>query len=132
MPKLNSNNVLLVLNILALVVIFGYAAQKYLMPSVAIQAYKSDYKELVFKCDNAMRDHFIAKSQALNSPSEKSIRDLKAAEVGLLTCHEYDVLRKKLIDFGVTENQLARLGLEAIEEKARDVRSFVESHEIRY
>lgn len=132
MPKLNSNNVLLVLNVLALVVIFGYGAQKYVMPSIAVEAYKAGYKELVFKCDNAMRDHFIAKRQALDSPSEKSTRDLKAAEVGLLICHEYDVLRKKLIDFGVTENQLARLGLEAIEEKSRDVRSFVQTHEIRY
>ena len=132
MPKLNSNNVLLILNVLALLVIFGYVAQKYVMPFVAVETYKADYKELVFKCDNAMRDHFIAKSQALNSPSEKSIRDLRAAEVGLLICHEYDVLRKKLINFGITENQLARLGLEAIEERARDVRSFVQSHEIRY
>jgi hypothetical protein len=132
MPKLNSNNVLLILNVLALVVIFGYGTQKYVVPIVALETYKADYKELVFKCDNAMRDHFIAKSQALGSPSEKSIRDLRAAEVGLLICHEYDVLRKKLINFGITENQLARLGLEAIEERARDVRSFVQSHEIRY
>jgi hypothetical protein len=130
MPKLNG--LLLILNVLALVVIFGYGAQKYVMPSAAVEIYKADYKELVFKCDDAMRDHFIAKRQALDSPSEKSIRDLRAAEVGLLICHEYDVLRKKLIDFGVTENQLARLGLEAIEEKARDVRPFVQSHEIRY
>jgi hypothetical protein len=68
----------------------------------------------------------------LNRPSEKSLQNLKAAEVGLLTCHDYDVLRKKLIDFGITENQLSRVGLEAIEEKEKDVRSFVQTHEIRY
>jgi hypothetical protein len=79
-----------------------------------------------------MRDHFIAKNETLLRPSEGSIRNLRAAEVSLLTCHEYDSLRKKLIDFGITENQLSRLALTAIEEKEQDVRSFVQTHEIRY
>ena len=30
------------------------------------------------------------------------------------------------------KGELASLGIEAIEEKARDVRTFVETHEIRY
>ena len=54
------------------------------------------------------------------------------AEIGLTTCHDYDKLRKKMIGWGVKENELASLGLEAIEKRATDVRKFVEIHEIRY
>jgi hypothetical protein len=132
MHRLNGKNVLLALNVVALVAIFGYGIQKFALPFIATKIYGDNYKELVFKCDSVMRDHFIAKNQVLTNASETSIKNLKAAEIGLLTCHDYDVLRKKLIDFGVTENQLARLGLEAIEEKEKDVRSFVQTHEIRY
>jgi hypothetical protein len=132
MHKLASKHILLVLNILALFVIFGYAIKQVALPFAAIHFYKDRYKELVFKCDNVMRDHFIAKSRVLIDTSDQAIRNLKAAEVGLLACHEYDVLRKKLVEMGVTENQLSMLGLEAIEEKEKDVRSFVQTHEIRY
>jgi len=107
MRGLNGKNVLLALNVVALVAIFEYGIQKFALPFIAIKIYGDNYKELVFKCDSVMRDHFIAKNQVLTNPSETSIKNLKAAEIGLLTCHGYDVLRKKLIDFGVTENQLA-------------------------
>ncbi len=126
------SRVLTILNILALAIIFTYAAKELALPAIAETIYKEDYKELVFKCDNVMRDHFIAKSQVLTSPSSQAIKNLHAAEVGLLTCHDYDVLRKKLISLGLSEIQLSRMGLEAIEERAKDVRSFVETHEIRY
>ncbi len=132
MSKLIPKRILLTLNLLALVAVFGYGIQRFAVPFVSIQLHGANYKELVFKCDSVMRDHFIAKREVLNRPSEKAIQSLKAAEVGLLNCHEYDLLRKKLIDLGVTENRLARLGLEGVEEKEKDVRSFVETHEIRY
>ena len=125
-------SVLLTLNILALVVVFFYAAKELVIPEAAEWFYKNDYKELVFKCDSAMRDHFIAKNQVLHTPSDEAIKNLHAAEVGLLTCHDYDVLRKRLIGYGLNENDLSKIGLEAIEERAKDVRAFVETHEIRY
>ena len=125
-------SLLLTLNILALAVVFFYAAKELAIPAVAEWFYKNDYKELVFKCDSVMRDHFIAKNQVLHSPSDETIRNLHAAEIGLLTCHDYDVLRKRLISSGLSENDLSRIGLEAIEERAKDVRTFVETHEIRY
>lgn len=124
--------VLTVLNILALVVVFYFAITDFFMPMVAELLYKADYKDLMFKCDSVMRDHFIAKRQAIASQSEETTRILHAAEVGLMTCHDYDVLRKRLLGFGVDENTLARIGLEVIEERAKDVRLFVEMHEIRY
>lgn len=120
------------LNILALGIIFTYGIKELALPAIAEMIYREDYKQLVFKCDSVMRDHFIAKREVITSPSDQAIKNLHAAEVGLLACHDYDAVRKKLIAFGVSENQLARIGLEAIEERAKDVRSFVETHEIRY
>ena len=102
------------------------------MPEIAMHVYKNEYKELMFKCDDAMRDHLIAKSAVVTSPSDDAIRNLHAAEVGLMTCHDYDDLRKKAIGVRPDENDLSKIGLEAIEENAKDVRSFVETHEIRY
>lgn len=126
------NKLLTVLNVVALAVIFFYAAKDLAMPFAAEALYRDRYKELVFQCDNVMRDHFIAKNQVLTAPSPEAFNQLRAAEVGLLTCHDYDVLRKKLIALGLSENRLAQIGLEAIEERAKDVRTFVETHEIRY
>lgn len=126
------SRLLTTLNILALAIIFAYAIKELAIPAIAEKIYREDYKELVFKCDSVMRDHFIAKSQVVISPSEQAIKNLHAAEVGLLACHDYDALRKKLISLGLSENDLARIGLEAIEERAKDVRSLVETHEIRY
>jgi len=125
-------SLLLALNILALAAVFFYAAKELVIPRAAEWFYKNDYKELVFKCDSVMREHFIAKSQVLHAPSDGAIKNLHAAEVGLLACHDYDVLRKRLMSYGLSENDLSRIGLEAIEERAKDVRAFVETHEIRY
>jgi len=126
------NTILLTLNLLALGVVFYYTAEELLIPKAAEWLYKHDYKNLVFKCDSVMREHFIAKKQVLRSLSDDAIKNLRAAEVGLLACHDYDVLRKRLLSYGLSENDLSRIGLEAIEEGAKDVRTFVETHEIRY
>ena len=88
-------------------------------------------QEPAFECDEVMRGHLIAKTNALRAPSEESIKGLSAAEVALLSCHDYDKLRKRLQTLGLSEGELASLGIEAIEEKAKDVRTFVETHEIR-
>jgi hypothetical protein len=126
------SKLLTVLNLIALAVIFFHAAKELVIPVVAEALYRDRYKELVFQCDNVMRDHFIIKNQVLVAPSREAFAQLRAAEVGLLTCHDYDVLRKKLIALGLSENRLAQIGLEVIEERAKDVRAFVETHEIRY
>jgi hypothetical protein len=130
--KIGKNRALTILNILALVVISYYAFREFALPTIAESLYKEQYKELVFKCDNVMRDHFIAKSQVLARPSSQTIANLRSAEVGLIDCHQYDVLRKRLLSLGLSETDLARIGLEAIEKHATDVRAFVETHEIRY
>ena len=123
---------LVILNIVAAFSVIAVAAKVVFVPAIAKQVYRDRYKNLVFQCDEVMRAHFIAKSNAVRLPSEQSISELRAAEVSLLSCHDYDKLRKRLQTLGLSEGELASLGIEAIEEKGRDVRTFVETHEIRY
>ena len=123
---------LLIVNVLAVLIVIGFAAERYLAPAIAKAVYAEQYKELMYKCDRVMREHFIAKQMVLASTSDQTIRNLEAAEVGLTSCHEYDKVRKEMIRWGISENTLARIGLEAIEERATEIRTFVEIHEIRY
>ena len=124
--------ILLVANVLAILIMIVFGAERYLAPTIAEAIYAKKYKELMFQCDHVMREHFVAKQMVLASVTEQTIRNLEAAEVGLITCHEYDKIRKKMIRWGLSENGLARIGLEAIEKHATDIRTFVEIHEIRY
>ena len=124
--------ILLIGNVLAVLIVIGFAAERYLAPAIAEAVYAEQYKELMYDCDHVMREHFIAKQMVLASTTEQSIRNLEAAEVGLTSCHDYDKVRKEMIRWGLSENALARIGLEAIEERATDIRTFVEIHEIRY
>ena len=94
--------------------------------------YLADYGEHVFLCDNAMRQHFIAKSRVVNEPSKANVNSLQSAEVGLLDCHEYDKFRKSLISLGLNENDLSEMGLKAIESSRTDLSTLVKQHEIRY
>ena len=119
-------------NVLAVVLVFVYGLVEYVVPQVALKLNKDKYQSLMFQCDHVMREHFIAKQLVVVSPSDKAIKNLEASEVGLLSCHEYDKLRKQLLSYGASEVQLSMIGLEVMEEKAKDVQRFVEIHEIRY
>jgi hypothetical protein len=126
------SRVLMILNIVALLVIFALGFQRLALPAIAKAIYGKTYQELVFKCDNAMREHFIAKNRMLSEPSDDAVKTLNAAEIGLIECHDYDVMRKRLLSLGLTEHDLALMGLKAIEEKGSDVKTFVKIHEIKY
>ena len=119
-------------NFIAVILVFVYGLVEYIVPQIALKLNKEDYQSLMFQCDHVMREHFIAKQLVLVEPSEKAIKNLEASEVGLLTCHDYDKLRKKLLSYGASEVQLSMIGLEVMKKKAVDVRRFVESHEVRY
>ena len=119
-------------NILAILILLFFGIERYVAPFAAKVVYGEKYKELMFQCDHVMREHFIAKQMVLATTNKQTVRNLKTAEIGLTTCHEYDKLRKKLLSWGISENGLSLLGLEAIEERASDIRKFIEIHEIRY
>lgn len=121
-----------IINVIAVILVFTYGLIEYVVPKVSAIIWKEDYQALMFQCDHVMREHFIAKQLVKANPSDKTIANLNASEVGLVTCHEYDKLRKQLLSYGVSEAQLSIIGLEVIEAKSEDVRRFVEIHEIRY
>lgn len=94
--------------------------------------FQDDYGTHVYRCDSAMRNHFIAKSQVADVVDEQTVENLAEAEIALVDCHDYDVFRKRLISYGLTENDLSIMGLNAIEEKGGDIQKLVRIHEIRY
>ncbi len=79
-----------------------------------------------------MRDHYIAKNRVKIEKNDTSLKQLEAAEVGLIDCHDYDKVRKKMKLWGVTDNELSFIGLEVIEKRADDLYEFVEIHEFDY
>ena len=94
--------------------------------------YQSEYGRLVYICDDAMRSHYIAKNKVLETPSELNLAELEITEVALLDCQKYDVLRKRLLSYGLTENDLSLISLKYIEEKSSDLMDVIEIHEINY
>ena len=94
--------------------------------------YAKDYQTFMYRCDNAMRNQFIAKAKVIENPDPKTAQALEAAEIALIDCHDYDVLRKKLLSLGLVSLDLSSMGLEAIEREAYDLQKLVRIHEIRY
>ena len=92
----------------------------------------SEYGKHVFSCDNAMRQHLISKSLISESPNDQNLTSLQSAELGLIECHYYDKFRKKLISLGLDDNDLAEMGLKAIESSKTDLNILVRQHEIIY
>lgn len=93
---------------------------------------ETSYQEATYRCDRSMRTHLLAKQKVEAEPSEQTVRDLEASEIGLIDCQDYDLLRKRLILFGLDENALGYMALKAIEAKATDLQDVIEIHEIRY
>ena len=114
---------------LVLVCFVGF---QWMRPALATERWSADYKELMHQCDNAMREHYIAKKAVEFTPSETTVATLQATELSLMACHDYDKLRKQMISWGLDSDALALIGLEAIEEKAYELDHFVQIHEFRY
>jgi len=119
-------------NIAFLVVASVYICYLVFSPILAVQLWGEEYKTSMFNCDHSMREHYIAKKATELYPDETNIKNLQAAELSLVSCHDYDKLRKKMMMWGLDGNDLSMLGLETMEEKAYDLRRFVETHEFRY
>lgn len=95
-------------------------------------AFQEEYATLTYRCDYAMRDHLIAKHRLDQEPSEANVEALRAMEIGLISCQDYDLLRKRLMQWGLDENDLSEMSLVAIEERAENLADVVRIHEIRY
>jgi len=126
------NHWLLAANVGAIALVISYGAVEYGAPLIASQVWREDYKSLMFKCDQVMREHYIAKRAAETSPNPQTVKNLEVTEVGLLDCHDYDKLRKRMLRWNVSPDRLAAIGLEAMEQKKYELQDFVKTHEIRY
>lgn len=121
--------------VFALVFITGAAAGQLAPPvwkSVLAAAAEGRYQEATYRCDRAMRSHMIAKQRVFRAPGEDTVAELEAAEVALLDCQDYDLLRKRLIRWGLNENDLSLMALKAIEAKDQGLQRVIEIHEIRH
>ena len=94
--------------------------------------HQDQYGALVEQCDTAMRDHFQARQSAEQSADTKTQALLKAAEVGLIVCQDYDLTQKHLMQWGLREEELSQMRLRAIEARATDLKEVIETHEIQY
>ena len=131
MLSISRSTNILVAAVFSLGVVAGILAQPtYRLALSAL--YQERYGTLVFKCDQAMREHFIAKARLEEVPDAERAALVLQSEVALLDCHDYDVLRKRLLQLGLTEIDLAAMGLAAIETRGSDIRETVRIHEIRY
>ena len=126
------SKILISLNILAVLSCIALAVKFIAMPVSAKKLFANEYKELMFQCDSVMRDHMIAKNRVRYEKNEQSIKDLEAAEIGLISCHDYDKLRKRMMVWGLSAEEISYIGLEAIEERTQDLMRYVEIHEFKY
>jgi hypothetical protein len=99
---------------------------EYVRPFVADLYYRDQYRQLVIQCDQAMHDEVALRKGTAIAASEPLLAT--SADVDLAICHEYDKLRKRLLGFGVTEEQLALRGLEALEIEQIPVSRMVDPH----
>ena len=128
----HKTNLVVFINILAAISCIAIGFKFVFMPYFAKIIYADEYKSLMFQCDNVMRDHMIAKNRVLHDKNNESIKDLESAEMGLISCHNYDKIRKVMLQYGISSEELAYIGLEAIEENSDDLIKFVEIHEFKY
>jgi hypothetical protein len=99
---------------------------EYVRPFVADLYYRDQYRQLVIQCDQAMHDEVALRKGTAIAAREPLLAI--SADVDLAICHEYDKLRKRLLGFGVTEEQLALRGLEALEIEQIPVSRMVDPH----
>lgn len=93
---------------------------------------QATYAEATYRCDRAMREQLFEKQSVDLEPTEESVVALKSSEIALLDCQDYDIMRKRLLMFGLDENSLSYMALQAIESKMRDLQEVIDIHEIRY
>lgn len=99
----------------------------------AVMRWNQDaYGLLVEQCDSAMRDHFQAKQAMAREGDPAARKRLEAGEVGLIVCQDYDLYQKRLLQWGLREDELAQMRLEAIEARSSDLIEVIDTHEIRY
>jgi len=125
------NKLVLIIGVFFIGFVFGNLYKQPLKTAIKY-FYQDEFNILSYKCDNAMREHFLAKAKLVSKPSKKDVKNLQASELALLDCHSYDKFRKKLLTYGLNENDLAQIFLNSMENNKTELQKFVKEHEIRF
>lgn len=100
--------------------------QDHVRPLIAEYSHGDEYKRLALECDLAMHEEAALRGLTVNDPQSERLR--LSADVGMMVCHDYDILRKQLLIQGLSEDQLAMLGLEVLEVEQITVQQMVDAH----
>lgn len=103
-----------------------------LKKELLIRAGEGRYSDLAARCDSAMREQFVAKTRIDSLPPAEAARELAAADLGLVDCQDYDLFQKRLIQLGLSENELALLRLRAFETGGLPLLEVIREHEVRF
>jgi len=97
-----------------------FAIKEIFFPLTAAALYSFEFMDRIHECDSAMEAHWYETS--------KKDETQHSLTVELLSCHEYDLVRKKLLISGLPEEYLSWLGLKALEINQRSPEEFVRQH----
>jgi|TARA_B110000114_G_C14760248_1_gene264546 His-Xaa-Ser system protein (TIGR03982 family) len=101
----------------------AWITKEILLPLAAATTLSREYMRLVVKCDVAMESAWYG--------DNTDETEVKAQQVHLLDCHEYDKTRKKMLFSGLPETYLSWLGLKSLEIYQRPASEFTEAHRFR-
>ena len=111
-------NKYLILNLFLVISIIISLNFKSFKKHIYVSLKKDESKELMFKCDNAMRDHFIAKQIFDKAPNSDNLKELEASEVGLMVVRLRQT-QKKLIIVGLSSEEMSLIGLKLLNKKLK-------------
>lgn len=113
-------------SLFVLIGLFVVIGQEYVRPWIAEKRHGEEYKRLAFACDMAMHEEAALRQKSDDNLINRTLR--LSADVGMMICHDYDKLRKKMLTNGVSEDRLAMLGLEVLEIEKITVKQMVDAH----
>lgn len=99
---------------------------EYARPLAAVWYYKDDYRRLALECDQAMHDEAALRAGTKGAAKAPALEI--SGMVGLTSCHQYDIVRKRMLINGVSEERLALIGLEGLENEQIPVSRMVDPH----
>ncbi len=106
-----------------LVVIVSF---EYVRPYLADIRYQEEFKRLALECDHAMHNEVTIRKSSVKNLLPEAVTISSSIE--LAVCHQYDKLRKIMLIWGVSEERLALLGLDALEAERIPITRMVEPH----
>lgn len=102
---------------------FFWLGKEIILPGTVAAIYSNQYMKLTIECDRAMEADWYNRQNNMSN---------KADTIQLLSCHDYDKVRKTLLMSGLPKQYLSWLGLKALELYQRPASEFVEQHKFEY